>query len=107
MDLLVTHFAFTKPFHPAPLRNGDSVLHIAAERGDATLVELLISQGADLSCKNSDGNTPLHLLAIQSDLDPDNSLKYLQVKSDARTLNTVLLISAWYDFVPKASLAGK
>ena len=45
------------------------------------MVELLIGQGADLSLKNNDGNTVLHLLAIQCDTDPDNTIKYLQVNA--------------------------
>ena len=57
------------------------MLHIAGERGDTTMVELLIGQGADLSLKNNDGNTVLHLLAIQCDTDPDNTIKYLQVNA--------------------------
>ena len=61
------------------VRNGECVLHIAGERGDTTMVELLIGQAADLSLKNNDGNTVLHLLAIQCDIDPDNTIKYLQV----------------------------
>ena len=44
------------------------------------MVEILIAQGADLSLKNSDGNTVLHLLAIQCDADSDNTLLYLQVQ---------------------------
>ena len=55
------------------------MLHTACERGDATMMELLISQGADLSLKNNDGNTVLHLLAVQCNVDPDNTIKYLQV----------------------------
>ena len=68
------------------------MLHIAGERGDATMVELLIGQGADLSLKNNDGNTVLHLLAIQCDTDPDNTIKYLQVNAH---YITVLLKCGW------------
>ena len=53
------------------------------------MVELLIGQGADLSLKNNDGNTVLHLLAIQCDTDPDNSIKYLQVNE--RNIASVML----------------
>ena len=66
------------------------MLHIAGERGDTTMVELLIGQGADLSLQNNDNNTVLHLLAIQCDTDPDNTIKYLQV--NARQFNVTSII---------------
>ena len=77
-------------------RNGESVLHIAGERGDTTMVELLIGQGADLSLKNNDGNTVLHLLAMQCDTDPDNTIKYLQVN----TRNIISILGFGINFPP-------
>ena len=39
---------------------GDTLLHIAAMRGDARTVELLIAAGADPNSLGDMGNTPLH-----------------------------------------------
>ena len=66
------------------------MLHISGERGDTTMVELLIGQGADLSLQNNDNNTVLHLLAIQCDADPDNTIKYLQVNARQFNITSIL-----------------
>ena len=39
--------------------NGDTALHGAAFRGDPTIIQLLVDEGADLSAKNLHGLTPL------------------------------------------------
>jgi len=41
---------------------GRTALHVLGEKGgDARILELLITKGADLNCKDNDGNTPIHL----------------------------------------------
>jgi ankyrin repeat protein len=42
--------------------SGETALHIAVRRGDTRLIEQLIENGADLSAKNNDGNTALHII---------------------------------------------
>lgn len=44
----------------SPQRGGDSLLHIAARRGDAYLVRYLLRRGADPEARNQQGQTPLH-----------------------------------------------
>ncbi|NP_001186854.1 transient receptor potential cation channel subfamily V member 5 [Xenopus tropicalis] len=45
---------------------GEHILSFAACVGNAELVRLLLSHGADLEAKDSHGNTILHILALQS-----------------------------------------
>ncbi|XP_071110120.1 ankyrin repeat domain-containing protein 46-like [Haliotis cracherodii] len=40
--------------------NGRTVLHLAACRGHAAIVRLLINSGADINAEDRQGNTPLH-----------------------------------------------
>jgi ankyrin repeat protein len=40
-------------------------LHTAAQLGDADLIELLLSHGADPRAKSDDGKTPADLAAAQ------------------------------------------
>lgn len=40
--------------------NGDSLLHLAVQRGDVRSVELLLSAGMDVDQVGDMGNTPLH-----------------------------------------------
>lgn len=53
------------PFEPIdPLTyhspEGDSCLHLAAQRGDSRAVELLLDAGLDINEPGDMGNTPLH-----------------------------------------------
>jgi len=43
----------------------ESPLHIAAERWDVEMVELLVQQGADIHRRRADGRTPLTLAELQ------------------------------------------
>ena len=47
----------------APQRGGDSILHGAVRRRDATLVRLAIRKGADVDATDDDGRTALELAA--------------------------------------------
>ena len=68
--------------HNGPIfRNGESALHIAGQLGDSSMVQMLIQKGADLSLQDHDGNTVLHLLAVHSAWDTDNSSRFTQVKA--------------------------
>ena len=40
---------------------GDTALHRAADNGNIRILELLLSNGADINAKDRNGNTPLHL----------------------------------------------
>ncbi|KAJ8669987.1 hypothetical protein QAD02_001246 [Eretmocerus hayati] len=40
---------------------GNTPLHLAVERGNKTIIEYLLDQGADLNIKNAYGKSPLHL----------------------------------------------
>ncbi len=42
-------------------KSGNTALHVAAERGDAAMVRLLLSHGADRAARNAAGLTPLAL----------------------------------------------
>lgn len=43
--------------------HGDTALHIAVKNADAAMADMLLAAGADVHAKDSDGNTPLHLIA--------------------------------------------
>ena len=47
---------------------GRTILHEAAKRGNAGVVEHLIAAHLDLDAQDADGNTPLHLAASSGDL---------------------------------------
>ena len=43
---------------------GDTALHRAADCGNVEILELLLSNGADINAKDRNGNTPLHLASF-------------------------------------------
>lgn len=54
------------PIDPATYRapDGDRLIHIAALRGDADTVELLLAAGEDINAKGDMGDTPAHYAAM-------------------------------------------
>ena len=44
--------------------NGDQPLHLACKRGHINTVKVLLSCGANVSCFNNQGKTPLHCLSL-------------------------------------------
>ncbi len=48
----------------APQKNGNTILHIAAEKENLDMVKKALELGADINAKNQDGNTALHLIAL-------------------------------------------
>lgn len=44
--------------------NGDTLLHIAAQRGDLRAIELLLRSGADVNRLGDMGNTALHYAKV-------------------------------------------
>jgi ankyrin repeat protein len=63
--LLVTKGAEVKA---VDREHGASVLHMAAAGGDPTIIEFLLSKGADVECRENDGWTPLHTAAYKGHL---------------------------------------
>ena len=41
------------------IQDGNTALHFACKEGDVNVIQSLLSQGADTTIKNIDGNTPL------------------------------------------------
>eukprot|EP00184_Porphyridium_aerugineum_P004488 CAMPEP_0184707606 /NCGR_PEP_ID=MMETSP0313-20130426/37353_1 /TAXON_ID=2792 /ORGANISM="Porphyridium aerugineum, Strain SAG 1380-2" /LENGTH=462 /DNA_ID=CAMNT_0027169185 /DNA_START=787 /DNA_END=2175 /DNA_ORIENTATION=+ len=64
--------------------NGNSLLHIAAERGDLAVLNLLIESKAGLEVKNDRGDTPLKLAAILGHIDIVQRLLDAHVNIEAR-----------------------
>ena len=64
VDRRAREFPGEKPPEPKPGR-ALTVLHLAAEHGDAAQVQLLLAAGgkAQVNCKTVDGDTPLHVAA--------------------------------------------
>ena len=57
---------FLNQFHlQLPLK--DTILHLAARRRDAKLVEIFIELGSPVDKTNAEGQTPLHIAAINGD----------------------------------------
>jgi ankyrin repeat protein len=56
----------TAPIDPATYRapDGDRLIHIAALRGDADTVELLLAAGEDINAAGDMGDTPAHYAAM-------------------------------------------
>jgi len=59
--------------------DGESMLHLCSRRGDAPRVELLVTSGADLMLQNSTGNTPLHVVVLESVTEPSMEEAFLEV----------------------------
>jgi len=45
--------------------SGNTALHMAAFRGEPTIVQELLAAGSDVAAANNRGDTPLHFAAIQ------------------------------------------
>ncbi|KAH3824965.1 ankyrin-3-like [Dreissena polymorpha] len=57
----------------------ETVLHLAASEGHSRCVQRLIGLGADLSCKDVNGNTVLHRLTLACVEDSKNISRHLEV----------------------------
>jgi RNA polymerase sigma factor (sigma-70 family) len=62
-----TEWQMAQKRHYWPL--GSTALHLATDRGDATMVTWLLSQGADVNASNPYGMTPLHVAVIMRRLE--------------------------------------
>ena len=67
MEKYRSHFQFigvdvTDPRQPGAL--GDTMLHFAAEYGDADEIEVLVAAGVNVNAIGDIGNTPLHSAAL-------------------------------------------
>ena len=59
--------------------SGRSPLHEAAGRGNAELVELFCTKGAEVNCKDSKGNTPMDLAEHAGPWKPNKSIECVDV----------------------------
>ena len=60
---IVRFLCLNERFILTPDKEGNTPLHLFAQRGDIVFVTLLIEKGAKLEVTNKEGNTPLHLAA--------------------------------------------
>jgi ankyrin repeat protein len=66
---------------------GQTPLHIAATIGDLDIVTLLVSAGADTSCKDFQGKTPTYLNWYQgADIHNKDNTLYIIVPSSERSI---------------------
>lgn len=72
---------FTKP-----LKDGNTVFHIAADKGDVNLLKKLAGVKANINAQNKDGMTALHKAALVAK--DDASLKYLLSLGADKSLKT-------------------
>lgn len=61
---------------------GHSLLHLAAEMGNAKRVQLLIDKGADIEARNKAGGTPL-FMAINDDISYEEAVECIDVLLNA------------------------
>jgi ankyrin repeat protein len=54
--------------------DGETLLHIAAERGHDRIAALLVEKGLDVNARNNDGGTPLHKAAGMGDFETTSML---------------------------------
>jgi ankyrin repeat protein len=60
-----------EPVDPLTYRNpeGDSCLHLAAQRGDLKAIDILIRAGIDINSRGDMGATPLHAACLSGNAD--------------------------------------
>ncbi len=73
-----------------PDRNGDTPLHVAAERGKPVIARMLVEHGAGLEALNDDGHTPMALAVLAGKV----QVARLLLKSGARLDPQTLLFMA-------------
>ena len=91
--------------------SGQTVLHLAANRGKIQTMALLLEKGVDINAKDNDKETPLHIAVKQNNVNAVELLieagAKLDVKNDSHCLPRDLIISLTpiYNILEKAEKA--
>lgn len=88
----------------ATQNNGNSLLHIAAERNNLELLKRLESLNIDINAKNNEGYTALHIAAMKAK--DDTILRYLLAQGADNAITTGFEESA-YDLASENELLEK
>ena len=93
--------------------SGQTVLHLAANRGKIQTMALLLEKGVDINAEDNDKETPLHIAVRQNNVNAVELLieagAKLDVKNDSHCLPRDLIISLTpiYNILEKAEKAEK
>ena len=63
MFLICSPIVFHRSHEQIQNKKGRTVLHLAADQSDGSLIDALLDAGADMTIKDEEGRTALHLAA--------------------------------------------
>jgi ankyrin repeat protein len=81
--------------------DGDRLIHIAALRGDADTVELLLAAGEDINAIGDMGDTPAHYAAMGEHRQLFDLLLGRGADKSATNKFGMTVASAWVDYAKK------